>query len=246
MAIAAGTTALDIIKLALAATGIIGLGQTPRAEDSNRALVLMNMMLGQWQRKRWLIWHLVDQALVMTGAQSYTIGIGGQFNVARPDRVEAAFIRMLVPTGPNQIDYPLKLLESREDYNRLALKTLNSFPQYLFYDSAYPLGNIFPWPIPSSQYELHLSLKEQLGTFALVSTAVNLPPEYFEALWTNLAMRLFPIYQREIDMTVAALAKASLNTIRGANTQIPVLGIPRALAPGGGYNIYSDSSGPTS
>lgn len=246
MAVAVGTTALDIIKLALAPPGIVALGQTPKAEDTNRSLMLLNMMLGQWQRKRWLVYHLVDQALQMTGAQSYTIGLGGQFNIARPDRVEAAFIRMLVPTGPNQIDYPLRLLESREDYNRLALKTLNSFPQYLFYDSAFPLGNLFPWPLPSSQYELHVSLKEQLGTFALASTALNLPPEYFEALWTNLSVRLFAIYQRDIDPVILGLAKASLNTIRGANTQIPVLVMPRALAPGGGYNIYSDSSGPAS
>jgi hypothetical protein len=93
-----------------------------------------------------------------TGAQSYTVGTGGDFNVARPDRLEAAFVRQLIPSGQNQIDFPLQILQAREDYNRIALKTMGTLPQVIFYDSAYPLGVIYPWPVPqASIYQIHLT-----------------------------------------------------------------------------------------
>jgi len=83
-------------------------------------------MIAQWARKRWLMWHLIDVAKVSTGAQSYTVGVGGDFNTPRPDRLEAAFFRQIVPSQPNLIDYPLEIIEARETYNNIALKTLSS------------------------------------------------------------------------------------------------------------------------
>lgn len=272
MASVTKTTALDIITLAFNAVGVLGVGQTLRGADTEKGLRVLNMMMGQWQRKRWLVWHLTDNALNMTGQLSYTVAIGGDFNVQRPDRLEAAFIRMnpggggttgtgsdfnndfnddFGPANSNSapgnlsIDYPLRVLESREDYNRIALKSLGSFPQYVFYDSAWPMGFVYPWPVPSPQYQLHLTLKEVLTTFPTATAEVEMPPEYMEALWSNLAVRLMPLYAAQPDPVVLGIAKASLNTIRQANAQVPVLVIPRALAPGGGYNIYSDQAGPT-
>ena len=44
-----------------------------------------------------------------------------------------------------------------------SLKNLNSWPQFFFYDNAFPYGNVFIWPIPSPQYEVHLILKSPIG-----------------------------------------------------------------------------------
>lgn len=40
--------ASSIINLALKMAGVLGIGQTASAEDSNDALTLMNAMLAQW------------------------------------------------------------------------------------------------------------------------------------------------------------------------------------------------------
>lgn len=61
-----------------------------------------------------------------TGAQSYTVGAGQSINITRPDRIEAAFVRLV--NGTQAVDYPLDLLGSREDYNKIALKGLSTFP----------------------------------------------------------------------------------------------------------------------
>lgn len=57
-----------------------------------------------------------------TGASSYTVGTGQNVNIPRPDRIEAAFVRLV--NGTQQVDYPLDVLGSREDYNLVALKGL--------------------------------------------------------------------------------------------------------------------------
>lgn len=277
----AQTTALDICTAALHDANVIGVGQEPLAEDLTKTQARLQWMLQQWERKRWLVYHLVDLAFVSTGAQSYSIGPGGNFDTGdarqfgpqfglqfgnapmatsaapqstRPARIESAFLRQLAtppsaddsanPYGGNLIDYPLTLLESREDYNRIALKTLQSFPGYLFYDSAWPLGFLFPWPVPQPNiYELHVTVFEQLPVaFATSNAQINLPYEYYSALVLNLAVWMRSVYGVPTfpGDPLPGLAKAALNVLRGANVQIARLQVPGELMRPNLYNIFSD------
>lgn len=245
-------TPQSIINFALRAAGILGVGQSALAEDNTDCFDVLNAMIGDWNQKRWLIWHLVDVAKVSTGALNYSVGPGGDFPYPQaPSRLEAAFFRQIVSSQPNQIDYPLQILQAREDYNTIALKTLVSWPTYIFYDADFSVassppfcGFVYPWPVPqASLYELHLTLKEILPSFANYRQTINLPGEYFEALWTNLALRLPAIYPgANITPVVEGLAKASMETIRVANTQVPLLRLPPGLSRPALYNIFSDQS----
>ena len=237
------TTPLDIINLALKTSGVLGVGQTALAEDTNDAFTILNMMVAQWAMKRWLVFHLIDVAFTSTGAQSYTVGPGMQFNCQRPDRLEAAFFRQLIPSTPNQVDYSLEIIEARETYNDIALKTLTSFPSYIFYDSAYPTGLVYPWPLPQANlYEIHITIKAPLNDFTSLTQTINLPEEYNAALLYNLAARLRPHYQLPPEPSIIGLAKDALAVIRGSNAQIPRLQLPRDLNRGGIYNVYADTS----
>lgn len=237
------TTARDIVTAALKKVGVVGVGQPISADDANDAFTDMNDMLAQWTRKRWLVFHEVDVAFLSTGAQSYTVGPSGNFNVtARPARLEAAFVRQ-IPSSGAQPDLPLRILEAREDYNRVTLKTQTGFPAAIFYDAAYPLGAVYPVPVPTTGiYEIHLTLKDVLSGFATLNTVVNLPPEYNAALKWNLAIRTHASYPGNPVMPeVVALARDSLNVIRNANAQVPELRMPPGLVRRGGrYNIYTD------
>lgn len=236
------STARDIITLALYDAGIVAQGQQPNADDTNRAFTRLNFMIGEWQVQRWLIWHTVDLAKTSTGALSYTIGPAGDFAFGvRPDRLEKAYFRQLVQSQPNQIDYPVDLLSSREDYTQIALKQLQSFPQVCFYDSAFPLGSVFFWPVAQATiYELHVVAKDVLAQFATLDTVINLPLEYFNALHLNLQVRLRAAYDLPPQLMVVGLAKKALAVVRGANAQIPRLTMPTDLVRPGIYNPYSD------
>ncbi len=236
-------TVADIVRQALLNMNAVSLSQTIYAEDIMQGATVLNQMVAQWNRRRWLIWHLIDVAVETTGAQKYSVGIGGDFDVVRPDQLEAAYFRQVITGQPNEVDYPLTIIKSYEDYSLIALKTLVSWPAWLFYDSAQPLGYVYPWPIPQqSGYFLHLVIKDMINGFPSLTSQINLPPEYFEAIWSNLAIRLAPMYPTAKLDTVAAIARSSLETIRSANAQIPNLQMPPGLGRGGLYNIYSDQT----
>lgn len=91
-------TPADLIRQSILNSGV-ALSQTIYAEDAYRAFDLLNMMLAQWNRKRWLVYHLIDVWATSTGAATYIVGPGGDFDTPRPDSIEAAFIRF-IPGGP--------------------------------------------------------------------------------------------------------------------------------------------------
>lgn len=263
----ATTTVGDLASAALRECGAWGVGQTPLADDINDAMARMQWMLQEWQRKRWFVYHLVDYSIVSTGALSYTIGPGGDINTdllfnpftghfdpsfgpagpvsTRPNRIESSFLRQLTLSQPNQIDYPMTLIYSREDYNRIALKQLQSFPGYLFYDSSWTVGILYPWPVPQANiYELHVTVKEIIPPwfFGVPSTVIDLPYEYYNAMVLNTAVRLRPKYgivPQQGDH-LAGLAKDSLHALRADNYQISRIQIPGDLVRPQLYNIFSD------
>lgn len=277
------TTAGDLINYCFRVTGISGQGQSPSAEDAQDALTTLAAMVAQWQRKRWLTWTLDETIVISTGATSYTVSPTGNFPIARPDRIESAFVRYLpsisvsgtfqsnggvvtivpgsstLPTsptglGPGQfwnnggvlmvtpgaptnvgityVDTPLGIIESREDFNTICLKTFQAWPAGVFYESAWPTGLLHFWPVPSpSVYELHIFTKTTLPVFDSLTDNLgnSLPPEYIEALKYSLVVRLAADWGMQPRPAHVAAMRAALNTVRMANTQEPSLRMPGDL-----------------
>lgn len=233
------STANDLIALALKAANVLGVGQPASAEDSTDCLRYLNQMLAQWSRKKLLVYKRTDVSLASTGASSYSIGPGQQFNTARPARIESAFARQ---TGvPLPADYPLHVIQAQEEYNRVFIKTLSAFPAYVFYDGNYPTGTVYFWPVPSTAFELHLSVLQPLASIANLADTVNLPPEYEEAIIYNLAQRLYVHYGLPPNPMTARLASAALKTIKEINDRTPSIVLSADVAGGTRYNIYGDT-----
>jgi hypothetical protein len=189
------TTAIDLITLALKDIGALGIGQSVSAEDTADALATLNMMLGVWQGERLSIYHEIDVKRQATGAQSYTIGPGGDFDTPRPTDIKSAFVRLATSSTP--VDYPLTIIRSREDYNRIIAKSITSLPDHVFYDSAYPLGNLYFYPLPDSRYELHVSVLETLPQFTAPAQASTCRPN----TWRRSATTSRCISRRRISST---------------------------------------------
>lgn len=233
-------TPSEVITLALKKIGVIGVGQTALAEDLNDALNELNMMIGQWNSTRYMLYHLVTNSVNCTGAASYTIGPGGNISVSeRPDLIESAFIRQ-PNLAPSPIDWPLKAIPSRENYNAIALKSLQSFPSYYWYDAAYPLGLIYPYPIPNNQYQLHVTTRQILTGFTDLAQEITIPSVYLQALVYNLAAILCTSYDKPTQPEIVAIAQAAKVTIKGNNSQIPNAVLPDGLTRGTLYNIFND------
>lgn len=334
-------TARDFCTLALKEAGVLGLGLTANDEDINDSFKLLKMMLAQWQRKRWLVPSLYELAAIGNNQQYNLIGPGQYYNAIRPDKIQAAYFVQLggqagfspgfspgFQVGSNTYSGPVSFqlipIWSWEDYARIALKQLGSWPQYFFYDGGFPYGRIYIWPIPSSQYEIHLVMKSPIGFSVQIKAGVieaqgfgyvdavynnvpfvsitgfgsgatadvtvvagavtsvvlqqpgqgydindklgfnpndlggtgqgliwsiiqtsdtldsefDMPPEYEEAIHYNLTLRVMEMYNYDIPASKAARARASLNTLRIANAQIPTLVMPNALRNNRGNNFY--------
>lgn len=241
MTVPAPTTPGDIITLALKTANVVGVGQTPEAEDINDSFNLLNMLLAQLQRRRYFVYGLTTTSFQGNNSISYTVGPGGNFNIPRPAKIESAFFRQNNTTS-YPVDYPLEILRSQEDYNRISLKTLNAFPRYAFYDQAYPMGHLFVWPVPNNTYTVFISTITQIQQFNTVADQIAMPPEYSAALMWNLVLELYPFYGLPVNPVVVGKAEASLRIIEEANVQIPQLMMPPALKNNRGstYNIYGD------
>lgn len=241
-----------MLAQALLIAGVVGVDEAIEDPILNTAFDLANDLIAQWQHERYMVYQLVDYGFTSTGALSYTVGSGLNFNInPRPDRLEFAFLRQLSgngtppPTGGTQpFDWPLDVIDAYEDYAAIRLKTLGTFSAAVFYDPGWPVGILRPWPVPQSGiYELHILCKQTLNRFASLQNTVNFPPEYSAALKWCLARRYKVGFQMPRDPDLNSLAAQGKNIIRKANTQIPTLGMPRELIRSGdsAYNYRSDN-----
>lgn len=164
------TTARDFITLALKESGVTGVGQTPLAEDMNDGFTYLSRMLAQWQKRRWLVPGLTHITMPGNNLKSNKIGPGQYYNAIRPAEIKAAWFTQNNVGNQNRVSFPLRRIWAYEDYARLALKDLNTWPEAFFYDNAYPYGNVYIWPIPSSIYDISLVVQLPIGFNTSIAT----------------------------------------------------------------------------
>lgn len=233
------TTPRDLILLAMKQTGVIGVGQTPIASDINDCFTLLNQMVSQWARKRYMIMHLVNLSFTGTGQPSVTVGPSGDINTIRPVNIQSAFVR-LSPDSQNPVDKPLIVLQALEDYNNIGVKNIVSMPSYIYLNPTFPLATVFTYPACSDQYEVFFSVLAPLERFDNLSQVIDLPPEYEAALMYGLCLRMAPMYGMAVSADLRLLAKQAVDTITDTNAQIPqlMLNVPNGR---GWYNIFTDN-----
>jgi len=158
---------------------------------------------------------------------------------------------MMVVSGTAQglgvgfLDIPLGIIESREDYNRITLKGLSTFPAHVWYDSAFPVGVLHPYPIVPTGFEIHIATKSALPVYTTLTQALGVPAEYVEAMTTNLPLRIMALDPKGPQPTPnqIGLARAALNTLRMANIQVSELHMPANLpGRGRGSGVAAGSS----
>lgn len=231
------STVRQVLLLALRLAGRVNDQQrvSDTSADMADALSLLTMMLAQWQRKRWLIWNEAETAKMATGNQWYSVGPGGDFPILRPDKIHGGWCRLMPNSGHNPVDIPLAIIESKEDWGQITIKDLGSIPSALFYDSAFPSARVTFYPVPAAGlYELHILTKAPLPVFLTITDALSLPPEYADAVVNNLAVRMVVASGAPVSPFLLGQARAALQTIRLANSQIPLLSLPVILGGRGG------------
>jgi hypothetical protein len=135
-----------------------------------------------------------------------------------------------VSQGPFFVDIQLEIIPSHEDYSRITVKNIGTLAWKIFYDPAWPIGLLRPWPVPQATiYEIHVGFKCVLPRFQSLQQKINFPPEYEMALNWAGARRLRASYQMPADPAIDGLARNGLNTIRLGNQAMSTLRMPPFL-----------------
>jgi hypothetical protein len=235
----------DLIASSLRLIGAIATGETMAANESADGLVILNQMLDGWNAERLMVFVITSNTFSLTpGTQTYTVGTGGNFNIPRPARIaRTSIVNLSNPVQP--LELPIDML-TFEQWQAIPVKNIQgSLPTVVYDDGAFPLRNLSYWTIPSVPVNTVLYSWTLLTSFPDLSTDIEFPPGYFEAIRYNLAIRLGPEWlgpnwsPGPIVAQIALESKARIKSINFIPEQTAC--DPALVDPlGGYYNYISD------
>lgn len=236
-------TVADIATAALKLIGVTAQSETPSSGDQETCLSALNQLMDQWQAERLAIYKITrTTATIVSGQQDYTVGSGGDVNIARP--VFPQHINFQDTSMDPVLEMQLTPLTD-DAWSRVGLKGLESnYPQGAYYNPTFPTATISLWPIPtSSTIELVVYMPTAVPTFSALTDTVSLPPGYQRFITTNLAMEVAPQFGAVASPYLIQQAMESKATVKRANIRLADLTLdPAALVQGkprwGYYNIY--------
>ena len=204
-------------------------------------------MLGQWGTQKLMMYVVESVQFDLVVAQaSYTVGAGGNVNIARPTFVErASLVSLADPTRPLEVE--IEVIRTDQRWQEVRLKSADGgWVQAIYYQKTFPLATLWVTPIPDiSTLDLKLYYRTRITGFATPTTVYTFPDGYEDALAYNLAYRLGHEWGVEVPAAIEKLARETLGNIKRVNQDLTVLRLdPAVHAPGsarGAYDIRSDN-----
>jgi hypothetical protein len=206
-------TVLDLVNSALHLIGAKDPIESATAQEAADGLASLNNLLDSWTTDRLFVFRLAETVYNWPAtAATATVGIGGDINITRPVQVEDSYI---VSSG---ISYPVQKM-NRDGYTSIPQKNLSvNFPEWMYYDAAYPLATLYLYTVPASLLEFHLVYWAPLSAFGAITDVVSFPPGYQRALRYNLAVEIASEYSMDVPPAVAAIALKSAANIKRLNS----------------------------
>ena len=230
----------DLIASSLRLIGVLASGENATGAEGADGLTILNQLLDEWNSERLIVFTINRQTFSLTvNQQDYTMGTGGNFNVARPQRIErASIIQLSNPAQP--LELQIEILDA-QGWQRIPVKNIAStLPRVVYINYGFPLITLSYWSIPNVAVDTALYTWTALAAFDL-TTDRTFPPAYLKALRYNLAVDLAPEYGRTTPVEVAVQAAESKAKIKSFNTPRPIM---RVDIPSGGdegdYNWITD------
>ncbi len=159
----------------------------------------------------------------MANQATYTIGLGGNLNVARPDGIYAAFVRNTTATPSQQQDIPITILTDQQWADIPVKGMQGTFPFAIWFNMTYPLITAYVTPIPmGSNYSL-VFWDGNANEILALNTVLDLPPGYKRAMKYALFIELAAGYQIEVPASIQSLAISSKMSIDRQNAVINTL-----------------------
>jgi hypothetical protein len=236
------TTALTLLTAALEELEVYQPGEPISDTDAQTCLGYLNRMIGSWAQQNLTIPAVIRHTFDIVGSQaSYTVGTGGDFNMARPPNQNSITgAALLYPTSP-VVESPLGLLTD-DGYRLWPLKAQTAtLPSVAYYNPTITatFGTLYLLPIPDNAlYDLALYVEQPLSRFADLTTTYAFPDGYEECLVYQLARRVAKPFGRPFDQDLKDKADAALAVIKRSNMKLSAMS--NYFSGVGMYDINSD------
>lgn len=232
-------TGRDLVTDALLEINVYDALDEPSPQDAAFVLRKLNRILDNWNAERPGVYAEQFQSYTLTPALSpHTIGPSGTFVVTqRPVTVEGATLVLNTANSP-QVGIRLR---DRGWYQSLSIPSLSTqMPTDLYYEPAWPNGNLYFYPVPSAAYHVILWTRIVLASLGL-NDAFTLPPGYQDAITLTLAEDIAPTFEKPVAPSLARKAMEARARIFSNNIEIPLLstqdsGMPTSGGGGGRGN----------
>jgi hypothetical protein len=224
-----GKTSLDLIKSSMRLVGIISENETPKSQEANDGLDVLNDMLESWSTESLSVWGSAVETFNTVGGQAaYTIGPAGNWNTARPVRIgDVAYCTL------NGVDYDV-FEWSQDDYDSVTLKTQQQpIVERFLYVNDNPLGIVTLYPTPSQAIPITFDTDRVLTQVPTLATVLVYPPGYYIAMRYTLAILLAAEYGAPVDPSVTSIAISSKANIKRANKKKTFARFDAGLTTGG-------------
>jgi len=211
------TTVREVINDAMVEIGAQDPNEAVTAEAAAYGLRVLNRMLGKWNTEELMVYTVNRDLYSLTaGKQVYTLGTGGDFNVARPVKIQA--VSVILNTGAYPVEIPVDVLNDEEWQNTSVKTTPSNFPTKVWITGNMPLNSLYFWPVPQdSTVQVALYTWGRTSAFADVNQSIVFPDGYEEAIVTNLGMALSGSYSIQPSATLQMRAAAARAAIQSMN-----------------------------
>lgn len=208
-------TAYDVIQKALRVTGVVGLGDPIDPLVAQEALMLLNAMRCEMSLNV-KNYKLYDKTYSATANKQFiTLGTDGLIPgdiPVRPNDITNIVIINGQPGSSNN-NFPIEI-RPYSDYRNLVVQNIYAVPQIAYIDNEYPLQHVYLYPGLSSGWSIRVIGSSYMTEYENIGDAFIDPPEYFNALYLNLALRLAPLYGAAAGEGIVQQAAGALKHIK--------------------------------
>ena len=155
--------------LILSSARLVGLGKGLKPINNDvlqQLLYALQSFVDRSSNNEFLIYKLTNATFPVTGAATYTLGLGGDWNIPRPMKIERVYTRLYGGTA-QQVDFPCDSLTALE-YASIPVKNITATYAWSFYDDCnWPLRNVTFYPIPAGPAEVVLWMRDPLDDLTI-------------------------------------------------------------------------------
>ena len=215
-------TAYKIIYDALRKIGVVSLGDTVPNEVAEEALMLLNTIRAEWSinikvNKRYdeLFTVTAPRQFITLGTGVDNLGVPVPGDIAkRPAIINQVVICQGAPQSNLNIDLPI---HTYGEYRSMSAQNITAIPNACFVDAQYPLSNIYFYPGINPGWTIRVIGIDYMTDYENIEDVLVDPPEYFNGLACNLALRLAQNYGATVGDGLVQQANSAMKHIKEHN-----------------------------